>query len=81
VVISWVLEILVINLTHGEVVPWSGFVIIMPTIASLIANDLAREGTYPTVVTTSFATLGVWLVMQGTLLVLYKTHLEWLFMA
>ena len=80
VVISWLLEIMIINLTHGRFVPWSGFVIIMPTIASLIANDIAREGTYPTVVTTSLATGGVWLVMQGAVLMLSQTHLEWLFL-
>jgi len=81
VVISWLLEITIINLTNGRFVPWSGFVIIMPTIASLIANDFVHEGTYPTVVTTSLATFGVWLVMQGMLLVLYQVHLEWLFIA
>jgi poly-gamma-glutamate biosynthesis protein PgsC/CapC len=80
VVISWVLEIMIINLTHGRFVPWSGFVIIMPTIASLIANDFAREGAYPTLVTTSLATAGVWLVMQGAVLMLSQTHLEWLFL-
>jgi poly-gamma-glutamate biosynthesis protein PgsC/CapC len=80
VVISWVLEIMIINLTHGQFVPWSGFVIIMPTIASLIANDFAREGAYPTVVTTSLATAGVWLIMQGAVLMLSQTHLEWLFL-
>jgi len=80
VVISWLLEIMIINVTHGRFVPWSGFVIIMPTIASLIANDIAREGTYPTVVTTSLATGGVWLVMQGAVLILSQTHLEWLFL-
>lgn len=80
VVISWLLEIMIINLTQGRFVPWSGFVIIMPTIASLIANDFAREGTYSTVVTTSFATAGVWLAMQGAVLVLSQTHLEWLFL-
>jgi poly-gamma-glutamate biosynthesis protein PgsC/CapC len=80
VVISWVLEIIIINLTHGQFVPWSGFVIIMPTIASLIANDFAREGAYPTVVTTSLATAGVWLIMQGAVLMLSQTHLEWLFL-
>jgi hypothetical protein len=81
VVISWLLEIAIINITHGRFVPWSGFVIIMPTIASLIANDFAREGTYSTVVTTSLATGGVWLVMQGMLLVLAQIHLGWLFVA
>jgi len=80
VVISWVLEIMIINLTQGRFVPWSGFVIIMPTIASLIANDIAREGAYPTVVTTSLATAGVWLIMQGAVLLLSQTHLEWLFL-
>ncbi len=80
VVISWLLEILVINLTQGHFVPWSGFVIIMPTIASLIANDFAREGAYPTVATTSLTTLGVWLAMQGMLFVLAQAHLEWLFL-
>jgi poly-gamma-glutamate biosynthesis protein PgsC/CapC len=79
VVISWLLEIAIINATQGRIAPWAGFVIIMPTIASLIANDFAREGTYPTVVTTSLATVGVWLVMQGMVFMLYQTHLEWLF--
>ena len=79
VVISWLLEIAIINFTQGRFVPWAGFVIIMPTIASLIANDFAREGTRPTVLTTSLATVGVWLVMQGMSFVLYQTHLEWLF--
>lgn len=79
VVISWIMESMVINLTGGQFIPWSGFVIIMPTIASLIANDIAREGTYPAVVTTSLATIGVWLMMQGMTLVLNQAHLEWLF--
>jgi len=81
VVISWLLEMIVINATQGRFVPWSGFVIIMPTIASLIANDVAREGAYPTVVTTSLATAGVWLTMQGVLLVLTHAHFEWLLSA
>ncbi len=80
VVISWLLEIIIINITRGQFIPWSGFVVIMPTIASLIANDFAREGTYRTVVTTSLAAVGVWLVMQGMVLVLSQTHLEWLFL-
>jgi len=81
VVISWLLEIMVIDVTHGHFIPWSGFVIIMPTMASLIANDFAREGTYRTVVTTSMATVGVWLVMQGIALVLFRAHLDWLLVA
>jgi len=79
VVISWVLESIIINLTGGQFIPWSGFVIIMPTIASLIANNLAREGTYPTFLSTTLATLGVWVVMQGVVITLNQMHLEWLF--
>jgi poly-gamma-glutamate biosynthesis protein PgsC/CapC len=79
VVISWLLEIAIINLTDGRFVPWSGFVVIMPTIASLLANDFVHEGPAPTIVTTSLATVGVWLVMQGVLLGLSFAHLEWLF--
>lgn len=81
VVISWLLEIAIINLTDGRFVPWSGFVVIMPTIASLIANDIVHEGPGPTIATTSLATVGVWLVMQGVLLGLSFAHLEWLFIA
>jgi poly-gamma-glutamate biosynthesis protein PgsC/CapC len=81
VVISWLLEILIINFSHGHFIPWSGFVIIMPTIASLIANDFAREGTVRTVVTTSLATVGVFLVMQGIAFVLFQTHMDWLLVA
>jgi poly-gamma-glutamate biosynthesis protein PgsC/CapC len=80
VVISWLLEIIIINVTNGQFIPWSGFVIIMPTIASLIANDIAREGSYRTITTTSLAAAGVWLVMQGMMFILSQTHLEWLFL-
>jgi poly-gamma-glutamate biosynthesis protein PgsC/CapC len=80
VVITWLLEVIVINLTHGEFVPWSGFVVILPTIAALIANDFAREGAWPTILTSSLSTVGVWLVMQGMVLLLYQTHLNWLFL-
>lgn len=81
VVISWIFEITIINITNGQFIPWSGFVIIMPTIASLIANDFAREGAYRTLGVTSIATFGVWLVMQGMLLALSQAHLEWLFLS
>jgi len=81
VVISWLLEILIINFSHGHFIPWSGFVIIMPTIASLIANDFAREGTVRTVVTTSLATVGVLLIMLGVSFVLFQTHMDWLLVA
>jgi hypothetical protein len=81
VVISWIFEIMIINITNGQFIPWSGFVIIMPTIASLIANDFAREGAYRTLGVTSLATFGVWLVMQGMLLALSQAHLEWLFLS
>ena len=79
-VISWLLEIIIINFTQGKFIPWPGFVVIMPTIASLIANDFAREGPYQTVVTTSLATGGVWMVMQGIVLLLTQSHLDWSFL-
>lgn len=78
VVISWLLEITIIHLTQGQFIPWPGFVVIMPTIAALIANDFAREGPYQTVLTTSLATGGVWLIMQGVVLLLTQSRLDWM---
>jgi poly-gamma-glutamate biosynthesis protein PgsC/CapC len=78
VVISWGLEILVIQLTQGMFVPWSGFVVIMPTIASLIANDFDRQGPQRTLITTGLSAAGVFLVMQVVVYVISLAHLNWL---
>jgi poly-gamma-glutamate biosynthesis protein PgsC/CapC len=81
VVISWLLEIVIANLTQGRFIPWSGFVVIMPTIVSLIANDFDREGAGRTTATTVLTTAGVWLVMQGVVLLLGLLHLDWFIVA
>ena len=77
VVISWLLEILAINLTHGYFIAWSGFVVIMPTIAALIANDFDREGPTRTTLTTVLSGAGVWAVMQGVVLALNFLQWNW----
>lgn len=79
VVISWLLEILVIILTNGRFVPWSGFVVIMPTIVSLIANDFERQGPYRTLTSVSISAVGVWLVMQGFVFALNFMGLSWFY--
>ena len=79
VVITWTLEVLVINLTNGRYVPWSGFVVIMPTIVSLIANDVDRQGVYRTLTAISASTAGVWLVMQGFVFALNIMGLSWFY--
>ncbi len=81
VVISWLLEILIIDLTGGRFVPWSGFVVIMPTIISLIANDFDRQGLYRTIAAVSVSAFGVWAVMQGFVLILNILGLSWFFTA
>jgi len=79
VVISWLLEIFIINITHGRFVPWSGFVVIMPTIASLIANDFDRQGPYQTLAAVSVSALGVWAVMQGFVMALNMFGYSWFY--
>lgn len=79
VVISWLFEIFIISLTHGQFVPWSGFVVIMPTIASLIANDFDRQGPYQTLSTVSVSAFGVWVVMQGFVMALDLFGLSWFY--
>lgn len=79
VVISWLLEIFITNITHGRFVPWSGFVVIMPTIASLIANDFDRQGPYQTLAAVSISSFGVWMVMQGFVMALNMLGLSWFY--
>jgi poly-gamma-glutamate biosynthesis protein PgsC/CapC len=68
VVIAWAAEILVIRFSGGTFVPWSGFVVIMPMIVSLLASDYERQGVLRTVGGLSLSAAGVWLVMQLVLL-------------
>ena len=79
VVITWLLEITIILTTHGRFAPWSGFVVIMPTIVSLIANDFDRQGAYKTLAAITMSAAGVWLAMQGFLLALNMLGLSWFY--
>lgn len=81
VVISWIIEILVINFSGGIFIPWSGFVIIMPMIVSLLAVDFERQGILRTTGGVSVSAIGVWLIMQGIVLAIYQLNLAWLFFA
>jgi len=81
VVIAWALEILATTLTHGRYIPWSGFVIIMPTIVSLIANDYDRQGPSRTLSAVSFSALGVFVVMQVFVFLLNALGLQWLYIS
>jgi poly-gamma-glutamate biosynthesis protein PgsC/CapC len=78
VVISWIAEILVINLSRGTFVPWSGFVIIMPMIVSLLAADFERQGILRTLGAVSISSVGVGVVMQGVVLAIVQLNLNWL---
>jgi len=79
VVISWIAEILVINLSKGTFVPWSGFVIIMPMIVSLLAVDFERQGILRTIGGVSISSIGVGVVMQAVVLAILQLNLDWLF--
>ena len=81
VVISWIAEILVINLSGGRFIPWSGFVIIMPMIVSLLAVDFERQGIFRTLGGVGVSSLGVGVVMQGVILAILQLNLGWLFFA
>lgn len=78
VVITWLSEIAIINLTHGAFIPWSGFVVIMPMIVSLLANEYDRQGLLKTTLATAASVAGVAAVMAGLIYALELTHLDWL---
>ncbi|MBE0696366.1 MAG: hypothetical protein IH586_05535 [Anaerolineaceae bacterium] len=65
VVIAWLLEILVIQATHGLFAPWSGFVVIMPLIVALLANDFERQNIGRTLAAVTTSSAVVWVTMQG----------------
>jgi poly-gamma-glutamate biosynthesis protein PgsC/CapC len=81
VVIAWTLEILAATLTNGRYIPWSGFVVIMPTIVSLIANDYDRQGAYRTLSAVSFSAAAVFLIMQAFVFILNILGLQWLYIS
>jgi len=79
VVIAWSLEIFVTNLSAGRYIPWSGFVVIMPTIVSLLANEYDRQGAARTFTAVSISAVGVFLFMQVFVLALNIAGLNWLY--
>lgn len=81
VVIAWTLEILAAKMTGGRYIPWSGFVVIMPTIVSLIANDYDRQGPYRTLSAVSFSAAAVFLIMQAFVFILNVLGLQWLYIS
>jgi poly-gamma-glutamate biosynthesis protein PgsC/CapC len=78
VVITWLAELLIIDLTHGQFIPWSGFVVIMPMIVSLLANEYDRQGLWRTTMTTGLSTVSVLAVMTGLVYLIHLAHLDWL---
>jgi len=79
VVISWVFEILITIMADGRYVPWSGFVVIMPTIVSLLANDYERQGPSRTFAAISISAVSVFCFMQAFVLVLNLSGFNWLY--
>ena len=75
VVIAWLLEIIVIRVTDGLFTPWSGFVVIMPMLTSLLANGFDRQGLKSTVAALGLSSGVVWLIMQA--LVWGLSLLDW----
>jgi poly-gamma-glutamate biosynthesis protein PgsC/CapC len=75
VVIAWLLEILIIQATNGLFAPWSGFVVIMPLLVALLANEFERQNLPRTLAAVAGSSAVVWLSMQ--VLVLALTLLGW----
>lgn len=59
-VIAWSVELLVIDVSGGRYVPWSGFTLMTLMIPALLANDAQRQGLEKTVWGAAIATLGVY---------------------
>ena len=79
VVLSWFFETIVTNLSSGRYIPWSGFVVIMPTIVSLLANDFDRQGASRTVTAIVLSAAGVFLFMQVFVFAINIVGLNWLY--
>lgn len=59
-VIAWSVELLVIDVSSGSYVPWSGFTLMTLMIPALLANDAQRQGVEKTVWGAAIATMGVY---------------------
>lgn len=65
VVLMWLGELLVVTATHGDFVPISGFAVIGPMIAALIANDGERQGLGKTLLAVAACTSVVFVAMSA----------------
>lgn len=70
VVIAWLLEILMINVSQGSFAPWSGFVIIMPLLVALLTNSFDQQGIPRSLAAVTISGGVVWLTMQGLVWIL-----------
>ncbi len=75
VIITWLLEILLINLSQGMYIPWSGFVIIMPMLVALLTNSFDNQGIPKTFASLTLNTGIVWLFMMGMQWILRQLNL------
>ncbi len=69
-VFTWVLEVIAGRLTQNVFVPFAGFSVISPMIASLIANDGERQGLPKTLIGVVICTLIVFVAIKGVDLLL-----------
>lgn len=63
-IIAWSAELLLVRLTGGAYVPWSGFVLMTLMIPALLANDAQRQGVERTLWGAAITTLGVYGLMN-----------------
>ncbi len=65
VVFMWLLEVVVMSLTHNAFTPFAGFSIISPMIVSLIANDGERQGMGKTLIGVTICTAVIFVIIKG----------------
>ena len=59
-IIAWTAEVVVIRLSGGSYIPWSGFVLMTLMVPALLANDAQRQGVERTLWGAAIATAGVY---------------------
>ncbi|HMN11397.1 MAG TPA: poly-gamma-glutamate biosynthesis protein PgsC [Bellilinea sp.] len=75
VVISWVMEIIAVNVSNGQFVPWSGFVVIMPMLVALLTNSFDQQGIPKSLGSLVMNSAIVWGIMALVVLILTKLDL------
>jgi poly-gamma-glutamate biosynthesis protein PgsC/CapC len=59
-IIAWTAEVVVVHLSGGRYVPWSGFVLMTLMVPALLANDAQRQGLERTLWGAAIGTAGVY---------------------